>query len=144
MSWFLVHLALLVADSEAVLPLYTPAIQGENDRAAVTITNYFNQGYNNYEILAFLSLIHAVVISLRTLKRRLKQLRLKRPSRRNESSLEDIVSAILSEMGGSVGSFVGYWEMTRWLRMSTHNLIVRRDTIIRALRVISRLENAED
>ena len=115
--------------------LYTPAIQEENDGAAVTITNYFNQGYNNYEILAFLSLIHGVVISLRTLKRRLKQLRLKRPSRRNESSLEDIVSAILSEMGGSVGSFVGYREMTRRLRMR-HNLIVRRDTIMRALRVI--------
>ena len=101
----------------------------------MTITNYFNQGYNNYEILAFLSLIHGVVISLRTLKRRLKQLRLKRPSRRNESSLKDIVSTILSEMGGSVGSFVGYREMTRRLRMR-HNLIVGPSTIMRALRVI--------
>ena len=80
--WYI--LALFVADTEAVLHLYTPAIQGENDGAAMTITNYFNQGYNNYEILAFLSLIYGVVISLRTLKRRLKQLRLKRPSRRNE------------------------------------------------------------
>lgn len=35
----------------------------------------------------------------------------------NESSLEDIVSAILTEMDGSVGSFVGYHEMTRHLRI---------------------------
>ena len=35
--WYI--LALLVADTEAVLPLYTPAIQGENDGVVMIITN---------------------------------------------------------------------------------------------------------
>ena len=118
-----------------MLPPYTSAVQGENDDVRTAVTNYFHQGYNNYEILAFLSLLHGVVMSLRTLKRWLKRLQLKRASQRNEASLENIVTAILMEMESSVGSFVGYREMTRQLRMK-HRLIVRRDTVMRAMRVI--------
>ena len=51
----------------------------------------------------------------------------------NKASLEDIVVAVLMER--SVGSFVGYRDMTKRLRMK-HKLIVRRDTIMRAMRVI--------
>ena len=126
---------LFVLSTVAVLPPYTPATQAENYDVRVTITDYFNQGYNNYEILAFLSLLHGAVMSLRTLKRWLRRLQLKRPSQRNESSLEDIVSAILMEMERSVGSFVGYREMTKRLKKK-HNLVVRRDIIMRAMRVI--------
>ena len=39
------------------------------------------------------------------------------------------------EMERSVDSFVGYREMTKRLRKK-HNLVVRRDTIMRAMRVI--------
>ena len=72
---------------------------------------------------------------IRTLKRWLKRLGLKRANRRNESRLEDIVSAIVEEMERSVGSFVGYREMTRRLRVR-HNIVVRRDTVMRAMQVI--------
>lgn len=80
-------------------------------------------------------MMHGVVMGLSTLKRWLRRLGLKRAQRANESSLEDIVSAILTEMEGSVGSFVGYREMTRRLRIK-HDLLVRRDTVMRALRII--------
>ena len=45
------------------------------------------------------------------------------------------LTAILDEMEGSVGSFVGYREMTRRLRLR-HNIVVRRVTVMRALQVI--------
>ena len=48
-------------------------------------------------------------------------------------STTQIVSAILTEMNEYVGSQVGYHEMTRRLR---HNLVVTRDTVMHALRVI--------
>lgn len=135
--FFCYILIILVLKTVAILPPYTSALQrqGENDNLQVLITNYFNQGYNNFEILAFLSLLHGIVMSLRSLKRWLRRWNLKRANRRNEASLEDIVSAILVEMERSVGSFVGYREMTRRLRMK-YNLIVRRDTVMRAMRVI--------
>jgi hypothetical protein len=100
---------LFVLSTVAALPPYTPATQAENYDVRVTITDYFNQGYNKYEILAFLSLLHGAVMSLRTLKRWLRRLQLKRPSQRN--------------------------EMTKRLKKK-HNLVVRRDTIMRAMRVI--------
>ena len=53
-----------------------------------------------------------------------KGLGLKRVNRRNESRLEDIVTAILDEMERSVRSFVRYREMTRRLRVK-HNIVVR-------------------
>lgn len=122
--------------STSVLPPYTPAVTGEDGFVLQeVIASYFNQGYTNSEIIGFLAMIHGVVIGLSTLKRWLRRLRLKRAQRANESPLEDIVSAILLEMDGSVGSFVGYREMTRRLRIK-HHLLVRRDTVMRSLRII--------
>ena len=72
---------------------------------------------------------------MRTLKRWLKILRLKRHRVVDEAPLEDIVSAILKEMDEYVGFRVGYRGMTRRLRMR-HNSVVTRDTVMRALRVI--------
>ena len=122
--------------STSVLPTYTPAVTGEDGFVLQeVIASYFNQGYTNSEIIGFLAMIHGVVIGLSTLKQWLRRLRLKRVQRANESPLEDIVSAILLEMDGSVGSFVGYREMTRRLRIK-HHLLVRRDTVMRSLRII--------
>ena len=79
--------------------------------------------------MAFLVIVHDIPRGIRTLKRWLKGLGLKRANRRNESRLEDTVAAILDEMERPVGSFVAYREMTRrlWVR---HNIVVRRDTVI--------------
>ena len=121
-----------------VLPVYTPAVpcvQHVGLNVPELIRLYFLQGYSNSEILGFLAIVHGVAIGLRTVKRWLNRLNLRRASGRNEAPLEDIVSAILDEMEGCVGSFVGYREMTRRLRMR-HNLNVRRDNIMRILRVI--------
>ena len=121
-----------------VLPPYTPALtdgdDGNRDLHHI-LRDYFFQGYSNFEILAFLVVIHGIPRGIRTLKRWLKRLGLKRANRRNESRLEDIVSAIVEEMERSVGSFVGYREMTRRLRVR-HNIVVRRDTVMRAMQVI--------
>ena len=121
-----------------VLPPYTPAlIGGENNGRDLQqiIQDYFMQGYSNFEVLAFLACIHGVPMAMRTLKRRLNRLGLRRANRRNDSCLTDIVTAILDEMEGSVGSFVGYREMTRRLRLR-HSIVVRRVTVMRALQVI--------
>ena len=99
------------------------------------LRQYITQGYSNAEILGFLAVIHGIVIGMRTLKRWLKILRLKRHRVVDEAPLEDIVSAILKEMDEYVGSRVGYRGMTRRLRMR-HNLVVTRNTVMRALRVI--------
>ena len=99
------------------------------------LRQYITQGYSNAEILGFLAVIHGIVIGMRTLKHWLKILRLKRHRVVDEAPLEDIVSAILKEMDEYVGSRVGYRGMTRRLRMR-HNLVVTRDTVMRALRVI--------
>ena len=48
--------------------------------------------------MAFPVIVHNIFRGIRTLKRWLKGLALKRASRRNDSRLEDIVTAILDEM----------------------------------------------
>ena len=62
------------------------------------LQDYFFQGYGNFEIMAFPVIVHNIFRGIRTLKRWLKGLVLKRASRRYESRLEDIVTAILDEM----------------------------------------------
>ena len=125
----------LVCRCGCVLPNYTPALLGNNQNVAEILRTYILQGYKNAEILGFLAIIHGVVINIRTLKRWLNILGLKRARKGNESRLEDIVTAILKEMEEFVGSHVGYREMTRRLRIK-HGLEVMRDTVMLALRVI--------
>ena len=134
---FAVVLAAFAHESSSVLPSYTPALQVSNRGIdiAQTMREYFTQGYSNTEILGLLGISHGVAIGLRTLKRWLRALGLKRQNRRNQAHLHNIVSAILKEMEGYVGSQVGYREMTRRLRIK-HGLKVTRDTIMRSMRVI--------
>ena len=79
----------------------TPALIGSANRnldLPYFLQDYFLQGYGNFEIMAFPVIAHNIFRGIRTLKRWLKGLVLKRASRRNESRLEDIVTAILDEM----------------------------------------------
>ena len=72
---------------------------------------------------------------MRTVKRILKRLRLKRENCNYESPLEEIVPAILEELENSCGSFLGYCQLTRHLRRK-YNLQVARDTVMKSLRAI--------
>ena len=119
-----------------VLPAYTPALnkQGDFDREDL-IRSYFLQGYTNSEIVGFLALQHGVILSVRTVKRILQRMGLKRASVNHESPIELLVNAIVEELENSCGSFMGYRQFTRHLRKKYH-LTVRRDTIMQCLRVI--------
>ena len=119
-----------------VLPVYTPALikEGDIDREDL-IRGYFVQGFTNAEIVGFLLLQHGIICSVRTVKRILRRLRLKRAGRNNESPIEHIVFAIVEELENSCGSFMGYRQLTRRLRLK-YNLQVRRDTVMKSLRII--------
>lgn len=99
------------------------------------ISSYFLQVFTNAEIAGFLALQHGIILSVRTVKRILKRLRLRRAKCNNESPLEQIVAAILEELENSWGSFMCYRQLTRHLRRK-YNLQVTRDTVMKSLRII--------
>ena len=82
-----------------------------------------------------MALQHGIILSVRTVKRILKRLRLKRAGCNNQSLLEQIVSVILEELQDSCGTFMGYPQLMRLLRWK-YNLQVRRDTTMKSLRII--------
>lgn len=121
---------------QSVLPVYTPALNKHSGfERENAVRRYFSQGFTNAEITGFLALQHGIVLSVRTLKRILQRLGLKRARYNNESPLERIVAAILEELENSCGSFLGYRQLTRRLRRK-YNLQVRRDTVMKSLRVL--------
>ena len=65
--------------------------------ASHIIAEYFNEGHSYKVILQFLSVHHGVNISLRTLKRRLRDMALKRHM---QSPLIDVWNAIVAELRG--------------------------------------------
>ena len=99
------------------------------------ITSYFLQGFSNAEIALFLALHHGIILSVLTVKRILKRLRLRRAKCNNGSPLEEIVSVTLEELENSCGSFMGYRQLTRHSRRK-YNLQVTRDTVMKFLCII--------
>ena len=98
------------------LPNYSPCMLLEkNLTQEELICIYFKQGYRNKEIIEFLKL-HGIVLSLSTLKRQLKVLKLARREKYMEQvvSDDDLKRAIELELAGS-GCFVGYRKM--WARL---------------------------
>ena len=100
---------------------------GSPEDSLELVSQYFNQGYNNLEILEFLKL-HGTNINLSTLKRRLTSLGL---SRRSFISDDELRSAIEKELGGS-GCFVGYRKM--WAQLRMKGIIVKRASVMTLLR----------
>jgi hypothetical protein len=97
-----------------------------------TIEKYFHLGFNQAEILAFLTCCHGVSLSLRQLKRVLAQRGLRK--QKNISDLGLVISTIERELQGS-GSNVGYRNM--WQRLvNDHHLVVNKETVRHALRLI--------
>lgn len=97
------------------------------------ISNYFKQGYSNKEIMEFLKL-HGVVLSLSTLKRKLKNLGLRRRFNQEDRVPDDILKAYIErELAGS-GCFVGYRNM--WARLRKRGMQVERERVMKLLRDI--------
>ena len=113
--------------------LYTAAeLEGH---AALTreelIEHYFQAGYTAAEIIGFLLLRHNIIISLRHLRRILRQLRLRR---REQSPLEEVVHAVQRVTTAS-GCSMGYRFMWRLLT-TRYNLNVSQETVRIILQVL--------
>ena len=74
--------------SDAILEPYTPAIRWEGGACDDLFEQYFNLGFNQKEMLAFIVVSHGICLSLRQLKRILAQTGLRR--RRNASDLGQV------------------------------------------------------
>lgn len=96
------------------------------------ITHYFNLHYSYSSIIHFLELYHNIIISLRTLKRRLKSYGLKRNSSNIDQNALTII--IEKEIQGPA-SLKGYRGMWTHLRCK-YGITVKRDTVMELLRHI--------
>ncbi|CAI5677978.1 unnamed protein product [Oreochromis niloticus] len=107
----------------------------ENGPVSVTdiINKYFSEGHTYEVILDFLENKHNICMSLRTLKRRLKDAGM---TRRTDFTPTDIViSTVTQELRGS-GQLLGYRSMCQTLRQK-YNLTVKRNDV---MHILSRLD----
>lgn len=95
MSWTIPLLLLFVSITEAVIPDYLPINQVHIDRNEA-IENYFSLGFNVSEILGFLLNAHGIQLSLRQLRRILKNRGCKRKGQSTDFGI--IVRAIEEEL----------------------------------------------
>ena len=110
------------------LPLQSPGLY-ERDGL---IERYFMLGFDYIEIVAFLALGHGIFLSLRQLKRILRQRSLRRRGRPSDGW--DVLAAVENELNGS-GSSVGYRLMHQRLRIDYH-LQVDRETVRLVLKAL--------
>ncbi|XP_039866540.1 uncharacterized protein LOC120720815 isoform X2 [Simochromis diagramma] len=97
------------------------------------INKYFSEGHTYEVILDFLENKHNICMSLRTLKRRLKDAGM---TRRTDFTPTDIViSTVTQELRGS-GQLLGYRSMCQTLRQK-YNLKVKRNDV---MHILSRLD----
>ena len=92
---------------------------------------YIDLGLSNAEILAFLTLAHRIVISMSTLKRTLRRLKLRR--RKDYSDLLDVAMFITKEHQTS-GQLYGYRWM--YLKCIQNNLRVPRDIVYEIMKML--------
>lgn len=96
------------------------------------ICHYFQRGYTYEEIVGLLR-NHNINISVRHLKRLLRNLGLRRKGIIG-SDLEEVCSAIISKLDSS-GSDLGYKALWRRLKLF-HGLTVKRDRVLDILRIV--------
>ena len=123
----------LIGEVCCPLPDYTPAMCGGSLQRDDLIAEYFAQGFTYKDILVALLVSHGIAISLKTLKRTLRSLRLRR---RQFLSREEIVSAIdeiRTELSGS-GQCIGYRSM--WKRLQNKGLVVSAHTVREILKFL--------
>ena len=124
-------LVVICTASTAVLPNYSPAIRNNALTREEIIENYFNLGLTASEIALFLVSVHGIRISLRHLKRILRQLGCTR--RRHPSDLNEVVQAVEEELRGS-GSLLGYRAMHQRL-INQYGLVTTREVVRHVLRI---------
>ena len=124
-------LVVICTASTAVLPNYSPAIRNNALTREEIIENYFNLGLTASEIALFLVSVHGIHISLRHLKRILRQLGCTR--RRHPSDLNEVVQAVEEELRGS-GSLLGYRAMHQRL-INQYGLVTTREVVRHVLRI---------
>ena len=112
---------------------YQPAVHmNETDRHTL-IRRYFSLGYTYKEILISLLCSHGIRLSLRHLKRQLRQMGLRRRLG-VYAPITDVIAAIIYEINGS-GKGLGYRSM--WKRLAQeHDIRVRRDTVLELMWLI--------
>ena len=122
-----------ISTANGSLEQYIPAL-GElgNANRDELIERYFHLGLQHVEIVAFLTLVHGINISLRQLKRILQRKGLRR--RGANSNLGLVIRTIQQEIEGS-GKSIGYRAMWQRLR-NDHRIIVSRETVRHALRIV--------
>ena len=96
------------------------------------IERYFYLGLGYNEILLFLGLLHGCFLSIRQLKRLLKQRGLGR--RKNRLTPQEICDAIEQELRGN-GSTIGYRQMTQRL-LHEHGISTDRETVRGLLKIL--------
>ena len=124
-------LVVICTASTAVLPNYSPAIRNNAVTREEIIENYFNLGLTASEIALFLVSVHGIRISLRHLKRILRQLGCTR--RCHPSDLNEVVQAVEEELRGS-GSLLGYRAMHQRL-INQYGLVTTREVVRHVLRI---------
>ncbi len=134
-SFFVVYLAVILPvvslQVECVLPPYIPSIVNDHLGRSDLIKRYCELGFSYKEVLFFLAMYHGIRLSLRHLKRLIKNLGRKR--RVNPSDLRDVISAINEELSKS-GDTAGYRQMTQRLQVD-HQLVVGRETVRELLKI---------
>jgi len=115
---------------EAVMPEYLPVNRAVNRDDA--IESYFTLGFTASEILSFLLNVHGIRLSLRQLRRILKNRGCTRREQSTDMSI--IVQAVEEELRGS-GSIIGYRAMHQRLT-SDHQLIVTRNIVHQVLKIL--------
>jgi len=108
---------------EAFMPDYLPVNQAVSRNNA--IENYFMLGFTASEILSFLLDVHGVRLSLRQLRRILKNRGCTRRGQSTDMSI--IVGAVEEELRGS-GSIIGYRSMHQRLT-TAYQLIVTTNVV---------------
>ena len=85
-----------------------PCMQAELDRPLdQLVSDYFTKGFTYLEIQEFLRVYHQLTISLSTIKRHLKKLKLfRRPVERIRTDDATLLTAVREELSGS-GSNIG-------------------------------------
>lgn len=126
---------LLVGNRPSSCELPLSVIRDENGLGrGELVQNYFLQDYTSDEIVGFLALRRGIVVSIQTVKRIRRGYNVRR-ARREESTIETVVHAMLQELENSCGSFGGYRQLTQRMRRK-YNLKVKRDNVMNYLRII--------
>ena len=131
MHVFMVIFILKIAGCNGILPQYLPANQGELTRNEAII-NYFRLGFTAPEILAFLVTLHGVQLSLRQLRRILRNHGCQR--RVNPSNINEVAQVIEEQLSGS-GRILGYRAMHQRL-INDYGLVVTRDVVRKVLKIL--------